>query len=259
MAMSWLDNQHHNRPVREHVVEMYRRDMQLGNWELTGQGISLDRDGLLVDGQHRLAALVRFNRPVWMLVTRGVSHDVAIRACDSGPPRTGGQRMGMQGEKNGALKAAISRGLFVLTNPEVPHSGMVPHSNLNTALNRYRQSIEAVVGGSSLVRVPSLPRAIAAAMIDVVPEYGIPFIEGVMTGANLASGDSRLALRNWMSARVGKSSYEEMWARSIAAADAFMNDESVHKLMSSSRTRYIRWASNLNLPVNRSLLTAISR
>lgn len=260
-AEAWLDSRHHNRKIRDSVVEMYLRDMRLGKWEITGQGISIDSDGILVDGQHRLSALVRFNHPVWMLVTRGVSHEVGIRACDSGPPRSGGQRLTMQGEKNGSMKAAISRGLFVLTHAEVPFQGMVPHSDIVSMLARYRAAIDQVYAGGRIAeaRVPSLTRTVAAVMVDVLPEYGLPFLDGVLTGANLAPGDSRLALRNWVISRTGKATQDEVWAKSILCADAFMNDEPIHKLMSSARNRYARWAGNLNLPVNRSLLTALSR
>jgi hypothetical protein len=39
---------------------------------VTHQGIALDTDGVLIDGQHRLAAAVEADQPVDMLVITGV-------------------------------------------------------------------------------------------------------------------------------------------------------------------------------------------
>lgn len=241
------------------MVDVYFREMVLGNWRVTGQGISLDDEGILVDGQHRMTALVRFGSPVWMMVARGVPHETAIQAIDSGPSRSAGQRLTMQGEKNGARRAAIARGAFVLSNPDASHTGMIPHSDIVFTLNRYRESIEVVDQGRASERIPSTTRAVAVVMLDAVPEYGADFAEGISSGANLGPGDPRLALRNWLNTRTGRVTGEELWTRSILAADAFMNDEKIHKLMGSARNRYIRFARNLGLQVNQSLLTALSR
>ena len=69
MAAGWLQRNKINRAVRKHAVDHYARQMRLGQWRLTHQGICIDADGNLVDGQHRLEAIVQSQVSVEMMVT----------------------------------------------------------------------------------------------------------------------------------------------------------------------------------------------
>jgi hypothetical protein len=77
LAIKWLEGNVHNRAVRDSVVQRYARDMKAGRWRETHQGIAFDRaendkEKVLVDGQHRLYAIVEADVPVKMLVSFGV-------------------------------------------------------------------------------------------------------------------------------------------------------------------------------------------
>lgn len=69
MAAEWLTRNKINRAVRQHAVDHYARQMRLGQWRLTHQGICVDAGGNLVDGQHRLRAIVESQVSVEMMVT----------------------------------------------------------------------------------------------------------------------------------------------------------------------------------------------
>lgn len=70
MAAAWLQKiPEFQRKIRVGVVESYARDMAAGNWPLTHQGIAFDKQGQCVDGQHRLAAILKAGVAVKMLVT----------------------------------------------------------------------------------------------------------------------------------------------------------------------------------------------
>ena len=89
LAAEWLERNKVNREWRPHRTAEYARIMQAGAWILTHQGILLDVDGNLVDGQHRLTAIVDTGITVKMMV----SHlDVSITAMaipvDNGLTRT---------------------------------------------------------------------------------------------------------------------------------------------------------------------------
>src|SRR4030095_5230551 len=84
LALQWLESSNlHNRPVRQSVVMKYARDMATGNWHLTHQGISFTDDGILIDGQHRLWAVVESNHTIKMMVTRGMALETQ-NALDGG-------------------------------------------------------------------------------------------------------------------------------------------------------------------------------
>lgn len=72
MAKVFLSCNSSNRPLNNSVVNVYAKDMKQGNWKLGGQGISISTTGRLLDGQHRLSAIIKANVPVTMLVCSDV-------------------------------------------------------------------------------------------------------------------------------------------------------------------------------------------
>ena len=82
-------NMKNNRRVSHDVVQRYARIMRGGGWSLTHQGIAFDDKGKLIDGQHRLNAIVQANVPVKMLVTYDVEHaEGEAFTIDAGRRRT---------------------------------------------------------------------------------------------------------------------------------------------------------------------------
>ena len=47
-----------NRPLSRSTVQAFAEAMRRGDWLVTHQGIAVDTNGVLVDGQHRLAAVI---------------------------------------------------------------------------------------------------------------------------------------------------------------------------------------------------------
>ena len=68
LAKKWLDCNGFNRPIKQDVVDMYVRQIKSGLWRRTHQGIAFDTNGTLIDGQHRLMAIVNANVTVPMLI-----------------------------------------------------------------------------------------------------------------------------------------------------------------------------------------------
>ena len=75
-----------NRNLRRSKVEMYTRDLKNGVWKMTNQSIGVLYNGAVVDGQHRLHAIVRSGMAVRCLVVSGLSADV-FPFIDIGAPR----------------------------------------------------------------------------------------------------------------------------------------------------------------------------
>ena len=72
MATKWLEGNTHNRRLRQTRVDQYARDMRNGQWLVTHQGVAFTPDGVLVDGQHRLWAVIESGCTVPMLVFHGL-------------------------------------------------------------------------------------------------------------------------------------------------------------------------------------------
>ena len=58
LAAEWLNSNTCNRPLSTLRASRYARDMKAGDWRFNGETISFTADGRLVDGQHRLTAVV---------------------------------------------------------------------------------------------------------------------------------------------------------------------------------------------------------
>jgi hypothetical protein len=71
LADKWLENNTFNRSISRRQVLRYSSDMRRGKWVLNHQGIAFSDDGTLVDGQHRLAAIVDSGVTVTIMVTWG--------------------------------------------------------------------------------------------------------------------------------------------------------------------------------------------
>lgn len=69
-------NSNNYRKISKQIVSAYATDMKTGNWKLNGEAIKFNKSGILVDGQHRLNAVVMSGVPVQMLVIRGVEDGV---------------------------------------------------------------------------------------------------------------------------------------------------------------------------------------
>jgi hypothetical protein len=68
MASMWLANNNYNRDFDSKEVEKYVCLILEEKWRRTHQGLAFDQDGLLIDGQHRLMAIVKSEKSVPMLM-----------------------------------------------------------------------------------------------------------------------------------------------------------------------------------------------
>ncbi len=121
MATRWLKNNFRNRPISQDIVTAYARDMRLGLWTATHQGIAFNDRDELIDGQHRLLAIVQSGRTIRIMVTFGLpskiegSEMTTMDAVDRGRTRSVGDQLLIQhGIKQGGVIAAICAALSSL-------------------------------------------------------------------------------------------------------------------------------------------------
>lgn len=87
-ARQMLENNSGNRKLYQKTVDGYARDMIAGRWQLTHQCIAVDEFGNLIDGQHRLTAIVQSGVPVMMYLAKYMEKTTALnRMIDRSRPR----------------------------------------------------------------------------------------------------------------------------------------------------------------------------
>jgi hypothetical protein len=87
MAKQWLLKNNFNRPLKPKLVDNYVRQIEAGNWRRTHQGIAFDEEGVVLDGQHRLHAIIRTGQSLPMLIFLNENQS-AHESIDGGKPRT---------------------------------------------------------------------------------------------------------------------------------------------------------------------------
>lgn len=122
-ARRWLDNNFRNRPIAEDTVNAYAHDMLNGVWVPTHQGVAFNDRDELIDGQHRLHAIIRSGITVRMMVTFGLPSDIEGRemttmdAVDRGRTRSVADQLKIQhGLKHGGIIAGICTRIATLCN-----------------------------------------------------------------------------------------------------------------------------------------------
>ncbi|QKW51397.1 hypothetical protein [Streptomyces buecherae] len=204
LAREWLKVNALNRPLSRQTVVHLTRAIQRGEWKLTHQGIAFDENGQLVDGQHRLEAVVKAGVAVEMLVAYGVPR-AAFTVMDTGRKRTGRDALSLAGETNSTHLAAALRGLqLYLSSPDANWSGgssLISNDQLLTTLEQHPDMRESINRGMALNRATKVTVTAASIGWYVTsrerPDIDqAPWFDGLVSGAGLVESDPRLTLRN---------------------------------------------------------------
>lgn len=251
-AQRWLSKNSRNRNLNPSVVRRYAADMSAGRWPLTGEPVKFDAQGNLLDGQHRLAAIVAADVTLPIFVVRGL--DESSQAfMDTGRKRTVQDQLSMSGHRNPAILAAAGRlALRWETN------------RLNTARNEasdaeVRQFIRdnppliacADLAGSLVGRLDMPPSVVATAAFGLSKANGdLGRVAGWF--ADLAdmrtsgAGDPKAALlHRFSSARRSREriSAEAALSLVVRAWNAEVQGKSMHRMPVVSRN-----GGNVNVP-----------
>jgi hypothetical protein len=111
-----LRNHKNQRSIRKHVVQRYADDMRRGLWMgENGETIKVADDGTVLDGQHRLTAIVESGIAITCLIVTGVFED-DITTIDAGATRKFSDALQMKGTHVKGLAqncfAAVVRRLY---------------------------------------------------------------------------------------------------------------------------------------------------
>lgn len=73
LATFWLERNTRNRALRQSVVNKYAADMRAGRWMPSPDAVAFDTNNAIIEGQHRLWAVIESGVTVRMLVVFGLA------------------------------------------------------------------------------------------------------------------------------------------------------------------------------------------
>lgn len=110
-AAEYMKRNTRNRPLNKRYGLQLSDVMSEGDWWMNGETIIFAADGTLLNGQHRLWAILSSGVAVDVMVVRGIDED-AFKTLDGGRKRTVGDALSLQGEKGGNQLAAAVAAVF---------------------------------------------------------------------------------------------------------------------------------------------------
>lgn len=198
MADAMLKRNVGNRPLVRSRVAKHVLRLREGTFRLLHQGIAFSKDGRLIDGQHRLTAVMEAGIAAPFTVTFGAERE-EFNCVDQGGVRTAADLLAIDGKHHAALRSAVAAVLMVLDRAPLLGAQEVAQyaRDLDTRGDLFSR---AVILGHRMHKVTN-PTSAAVAYY-VIGKAGAAtglqdaFWEGMATGENLSG--SRLRLREWL-------------------------------------------------------------
>lgn len=207
VAERWLATQEGNRKLSTRSVENYSKAMRRNEWVFDGSPIRFDESGKLVDGQHRLWAVIESKTTQKFLVIRGVD-DGAFMVMDTGKVRSFSDILSIRRPdlKNVMIIAALVRQYAKWTKGErtARLSGRaIGHQELWDIFEKDEAGFEEAArqGGITYHKLPGVVGssifALAFYLMDKVDSDDADFFFArLRDGSNLPEGSPIAALRN---------------------------------------------------------------
>lgn len=226
LAQALLDNTIGNRQLRKGAVERYAREMRAKLWNTEAPiFIMVDQRGRLIDGHHRLAALVKADVTMKLRFMLGVDPR-HVGKLDGGEARSLGDRFTawcqdsgvrklVQGSPHRANQAAavVSFIYIMLTGQKKP--------SLESAIRIVRHYSDSIVyaidhcGVNKITRRAAFLTAVAVAHNYVTQprRSGIValnnFVEGVVSGEMLEAGEPAYTMRRYLIAIASEKGFRD--------------------------------------------------
>jgi hypothetical protein len=226
-----------NRALRLSSVAEFARQMAAGCWKLTSQGIAIDTNSVLVDGQHRLHAIVEANVPIQMSVTYDVDPE-SFDAYDCGIVRTVADRLPLLKDKE-SNRIAVS---LVSHYLRCTNGSMCNRCGVDQIDNEFLDKTDAYVAIAELFRTNSkrcgLAKASVGAALAVYVHLdkvnGMHFARQYITGEGISTGQPAYTLREAALMHRLDGIHDQYW-KTISACIADINKKSLLVLHAATK------------------------
>lgn len=207
MAKTMLGTNANNRALRRTRVRQYAEQIKRGQWQSTGEAIKFAKDGTLLDGQHRLHAIVEAGVPVELLIVQDLDLST-FKVLDSGMSRRPADALKTMGINNAHQKAALVRMYIavdagVYTDNTAHMTELITRTDITDYIAGNSELVDAAMNAARNVynHCRGNQPAWGTLYMLIAQKHGQAeadlFFRTIADGSNLDQGDPRLAVRNW--------------------------------------------------------------
>lgn len=188
-----------NRAVKKSALKEYTESIKNGKWRYeVADPIRIDTNGFVIDGQHRLLAVIDANTPMLFYVVSNLPTDAA-NYIDIGVPRTHADFVALGGNKNAPnVAAAIRFHARYVAGSLSNNTVAVPRHAVNEYLAKHPgllRSVELAVKGRDVLRRTGVSAACHYIFSQFDEKMADTFFEKLRTGLDLAADDPIYLLR----------------------------------------------------------------
>ncbi len=198
-AALWLEQNNKNRPKRLVYVGRLAEAITNDEWRVNGETIKFNCNGDLIDGQHRLHAIVQAQKSIQTYVARGVEEG-SFDTIDQGAPRKLGDVFARQGHKHYNCLAAAIRLMWLITEKSPGKRSGIRSAQGNEILEKNPGLHDCVAEMCRNAKTSHLPSSISAALYFLCAKkdaaLASEFWHGVTTGEELRKSMPEFVLRH---------------------------------------------------------------
>lgn len=195
LAEQWLSRNTNNRPVRRTALYAYRSAILRNEWRVNGETIKFSRSGRLLDGQHRLKAIIEAGVEMVSLVVWMLDEDV-FDTIDVGARRTAGDSLTVAAIGGGNATAAVIKKVLIYEQTghfQTPYNDISSHQIVTAASSR-PELVELAVTARKIQKrwkaiSPSLFGSVFCILVDIDGDDAEAFMERLQSGVNLEADD----------------------------------------------------------------------
>lgn len=148
-AKAFLENNKSNRPLNRKNLDFLKHEMMRGNFHTTGDSVKIAENGDLLDGQHRLEAIVATGISIEMFVVRGLDKK-AFKYMDQGKNRTAGDILAIEKVDNANSLSSMSRFIMLFqagkfaksTGKDGVKSTKITNSDISAFVHRNKTALQ---------------------------------------------------------------------------------------------------------------------
>lgn len=250
----WLlvNKNHGNRPVKKGKVAALKRAITAGKYKHTSQGLAVTRNGRLINGQHRLHAIVAAGVPVKLYFVFNERDDAFDVLDNNMTIRGGADTLHVLGHKNVIVLAAAARIVlniengvtnnFSIENAEIgpfvdAHPGLAEAPTLaRPIISKFKMST-----GGAVAAVYYISKSRHAARLD-------EFLNSLVNGTNLKPKSPILVLRDGLQTKSIDDLVRSTYLRGVAQAASIITAWNLWNAGRSASIHSLKWSSDRPFP-----------
>ena len=241
-ARNLLELNTNNRPVIAANLAKLCDEIQRGRFVFNGDAIRISKTGRLLDGQHRLLAVVRTGISIETLVVTGLN-DECFKTIDQGSLRTLAALLSIEGATNYTMAAASIMLIQKYLDGHAPTQGSTNARSKTDLVDFYNENKANVLLASSRISTSKLKKLISPGYLafiyftlhEINKNHCELFFSRIENGDGLVMYQPELVLREKLISVISSSNKESQVTRAayfIFAWNAFRKNKQM---------KVIRW------------------